>query len=172
MMEQREKIEGRISGFLMVYECRNGGEPVLVLDGRNSITDYSETIIKGLLARNPEDFMIDGIAIGLGGDAEISEPHNDTGARVAPDPVEETMRIPLETILIQMTQEVSGGIEFTALARPDQAISDNINEFGLVARNGKIFAHYVPDADPTRAEKKPKTDIYWIMKWTVEYANA
>ena len=68
--------------------------------------------------------------------------------------------------------ETGDEIEYSALVRPDQAVSDDINEFGLIARNGKLFAHYVPDADPTRAEKKPKTDLYWIMKWVVEYVSA
>ena len=82
------------------------------------------------------------------------------------------MRIPLEEILIQVAQEVGNTVEFTALARPDQAVSNDINEFGLMTRSSELFAHYIPDAAPTRAEKKPKTDIYWILKWVIEAENA
>lgn len=171
MIELKDKVRGRLVGRFRLYELVYG-EEVLILDEKNTIVDYHETIIQGLLARNPEDFMIAAIAIGEGGDAEISEPHNDTGARVATDPGEETMRIPIAEIPIQTVNETGDEIEFSALVRPDQAVSDDINEFGLVARNGKLFAHYVPDADPTRAEKKPKTDIYWILKWVVEYTSA
>lgn len=169
MMQFESGIRGRVVGRLRVVDVRSG---LFIVDEQNSITDYSANVIRGLLARNPEDFLIDFIAIGLGGDAEILPPHGDTGARVAPDPSEETMRILLEEIPIQTTKETGDEIEYTALVRPDQAVSDDINEFGLVTRSGKLFAHYVTDAAPVRAEKKPKTDIYWILKWIVDYTNA
>jgi hypothetical protein len=171
MIEFKDKVRGKITGRFRLFEVK-GGEEVLIHDEKNTIVDYHETIIQGLLARNPEDFMIAAIAIGEGGDAEINEPHNDTGARVATDPIEENMRIPIAEIPIQAVNESGDEIEYSALARPDQAVSDDINEFGLIARNGKLFAHHVPDAAPTRAEKKPKTDIYWILKWTIEYVTA
>lgn len=170
MIELKDKVKGKFSGRFRLYEVRDG-EEVLIHDEKNTIVDYHKTIIQGLLARNPEDFMIAAIAIGEGGDAEINEPHNDTGARVGTNLSEETMRIPIAEIPIQATNESGDDVEYSALARPDQAVSDDINEFGLIARNGKLFAHYVPDADPVRAEKKPKTDIYWILKWTIEYTS-
>lgn len=165
-------IQGRITGRFRLFESNGAGDFLLLFDGSNEITDYSEDIIQGLIARDAEDFLLDSIGIGNGGDLEINPPHNDTGQRVAPDDSEEEMRSLVEAIPIQISKRSGNDIEHTALARPDQAIDDGINEFGLLTRSGKLFAHYVTPADPVRAEKKPKTDVYWILKWTITYQNS
>jgi hypothetical protein len=168
----RSGFHGVLKGRFRLYEQEDGGSLRCVIDESNEITDYSQEVIQGLLARNAEEFLIDSIGVGNGGDLEVSPPHNDTGQRVAPDASEEEMRSLVEAIPIQISKRDGDDIEHTALARPDQAIDDGINEFGLLTRSGKIVAHYVTPADPVRAEKKPKTDVYWILKWTLTYVNA
>ena len=141
--------------------------------GFNSTTDASEDVIRGLLRRDFRNKAISFVAIGNGGDFEITPPHNDTGARVAPDPSETEMRALVEKIQIQTSREDGDDVILVAVARPEQAQDPDINEFGLLTEDDTLFAHFVTEADPgPRAKKYPKTDVYWIIEWPIEYTNA
>jgi hypothetical protein len=168
-MRLRSEVSGKLSGRLRIEE--NG---ILIVDSRNMITDASEEIIQGLLGRNAEDYLLDYIAIGKGGDCDIFPgSHVDTGARVAPDPGEREIRVLVERLPIQITAPNPPEFTLYALANPAQAVDPDINEFGILARNGLLFAHYVTELDLfNRASKKPKTDVNWIIEWTVRYENA
>lgn len=172
MLKITSRVRGRPSGKVRVFEERNG-VLVPIFGDHNSVTDASEEIIRGLIGRDPENYMLDYIGIGSGGDCETTPPHNDTGARVAPDPGETEIRILVEKIPIQ-TQRTSGNqVVLVAVAQIHQAISNDINELALLARNDLMFAHFVTPVDiGGRAEKKPKTDVNWIIEWTVDYVNA
>jgi hypothetical protein len=168
MKVESTKISGRITGSVQVLDSEGR-----VIAGFNSKTDASEDVIRGLLRRDFRNKAITFIGLGTGGDLEADPPHNDTGARVAPDPEEVEMRALVERIQIQTSREENGKVILVAVARPEQAQSPDINEFGLLCEDGTLFAHFVTDADPgPRAKKYPKTDIYWIIEWTLDYSNA
>ena len=162
------KIEGRVGGRVRVLDPDGN-----LICGLNSTTDASEDVIKGLLMRNFRDKALSYIALGTGGDFETTPPHSDTGARVAPDPAETEMRALVEKIQIQTSREESGDVILVAVARPEQAQDPDINEFGLLTEDGTLFAHFVTEevAPLGRATKYPKTDVYWIIEWPIEYSN-
>lgn len=172
-MRQKSKMRGRLSGHVQVFE-EHEGILVPIFGSKNSVTDASEEILRGLLGRDPENFMLDYIAIGSGGDCTVAFPHSDTGARVDPDPQERDIRVLVESIPIQTQRTVGNEVTFSAIAKINQAISNDVNELALLARNGLMFAHFVTAAlvPLGPAEKKPKTDINWILEWTIDYANA
>lgn len=167
-VEPKTKIEGRIKGRVRILDP-NGN----LIAGFNSTTDASQDVIRGLLMRNFRDKALAFIALGEGGDCEATPPHNDTGARVAPDPAETEMRALVKNITIQTAREESGEVILVAVARPEQAQSPNINEFGLLTEDGTLFAHFVTAevAPLGRATKYPKTDVYWIIEWALDYTN-
>lgn len=168
MIVKDTKIEGRITGRVRIVDSE-GNE----IAGFNSTTTASEAVIRGLLMRNFRDKAITYIALGDGGDYEITQPHNDTGARVPPDPSETEMRSLVEKIIIQTARETGDEVILVAVARPEQAQSPDINEFGLLTEDGTLFAHFVTAevAPLGRATKYPKTDVYWIIEWAIEYVN-
>ena len=173
MMRPKSKVLGKVTGSVQVFEER-GGILVPIFGSKNSVTDASEEIIRGLLGRDPENYMLDYIAIGSGGDCTVAFPHSDTGARVGPDPIETEIRVLVESIPIQAQREVGTSVILSAIAKINQAISNDVNELALLARNGLMFAHFVTAAlvPLGPAEKKPKTDINWILEWTIDYTNA
>jgi hypothetical protein len=167
MIVNRTKIEGRIRGRVRVVDSDGN-----LIVGINSTTNAAQEVIRGLLLRNFRDKALAYIALGDGGDYEITTPHNDTGARVAPDPAETEMRSLVEKITIQTAREENDEVILVAVARPEQAQSPDINEFGLLTEDGTLFAHFVTAINPgPRAEKFPKTDIYWFIEWPIEYTN-
>jgi hypothetical protein len=159
------KIEARIRGQVRVLDPEGN-----LIVGFNAKTDASKDVMKGLLMRNFRDKALSYIALGTGGGLEATPPHNDTGARVAPDPAETEMRALVEKIQIQTAREEAGDVILVAVARPEQAQDPDINEFGLLTEDGTLFAHFVTEANPgPRAKKYPKTDVYWIIEWPLEY---
>lgn len=166
MMQLYDNIRARLSGHVRVFIP---GVVDPIIDEHNEITSAAGEAIVGLLARDPDTYLIDTIAVGKGGDFEIDPPHNDTGARVAPDPGEREIRSLVEALPIQTT--LKNGMEFTfsALARPEQAVSTDINELALLTRSGLMVAHYVTPVDGVRAEKKPKSTYFWIIEWTLRF---
>lgn len=162
------KVRGRVRGRVRILDPDGN-----LIVGFNSTTDASEDVIRGLLLRNFRDKAINYIALGEGGDYEATPPHNDTGARVPPDPAETEMRALVEKITIQTGREDNGDVILVAVARPEQAQSPNINEFGLLTEDGTLFAHFVTEevAPGGRATKYPKTDVYWVIEWLIEYTQ-
>jgi len=169
-MRLNDKICGKLTGRVRVYQY---GVLEPIIEEHNEITDAAEEVISGLLARDPDNYLIDTIAVGKGGDCEIDPPHNDTGARVAPDPGETEIRSLVEALPIQQTLRTGNEFTFSVLARPEQAISTDINELALLTRNGTMVAHYVtPLGLLGRAEKKPKSTYFWIIEWTLRFTLA
>lgn len=169
------RMRGKLTqGRLEVIQIVDGWPHVLI-DHYNSITDAAEDVVKGLLNRDFENKMIDVIAVGKGGDSEINPPHNDTGARVPPDPSETEIRDLVEALPILISEEVIGGIRYSGIAQLHQANSDDINEFAILTKDETMVAHFVAEevAPLGRATKYPKTTImYLIIRWTLLYTGS
>lgn len=166
------ELTGTLSGELEVLVFNEQGKLLEVREFKNSTTDASKAVVRGLLASDFENKMIDTISVGDGGDLEIAPPHNDTGQRVGPDPSETEMRSVIENLSIQIVSEVTNGVKYTALAKVEQANSDDINEFGLLTRDGTLVAHFVTEevSPGGRARKYPKKSwMYLAIRWTVYY---
>lgn len=167
MMKIYDRIVGRLSGHVRVFIP---GVAKPIIDEHNEITEAAGEAIVGLLARDPDTYLIDTIAVGKGGDCEKDPPHNDTGARVAPDSGEREIRSLVEALPIQTTSKSGMEFKFSALARQEQAVSADINELALLTRSGLMVAHYVTPVDiGGRAEKKPKSTYFWIIEWTIRF---
>jgi len=162
------KINGHVRGRVRVVSVDGD-----LIFGLNSTTDAAQDVIRGLLMRDFRNKALAYVALGKGGDCEITPPHNDTGIRVAPDPAETEMRILVEKIQIQTSREDGDDVVLVAVARPEQAQDPDINEFGLLTEDETLFAHFVTEevAPGGRATKYPKTDVYWIIEWPVEYVS-
>lgn len=177
-MDIKSKIKGKLKGrvsiaFIHGSALRNIKRNWIDL-GPNEITDMSEDIIQGLMARDLENKMLAYIGIGDGGDLDAVL-HNDTGARVAPVSTETEIRSLVESVPIMLTNQVGDDITYTALARPEQANSDDINEFALLSNDGSMFAHFVTEevAPLGRATKYPKKSWHYVaVRWTITYTNA
>ena len=165
-------MAGRLTGKVdLVFFGKDGRR---VREYRNSVTTASSDVIRSLLARQFEDKMISRIAMGDGGDLEILPPHNDTGQRVAPDPGETGIRSLVEALPILIVSQDVDDIRYTALAKPEQAISNEINEFALLTRDGTMVAHFVTEevTPGGRARDYPKTSWeYLAIRWKLTYTS-
>ena len=163
---------GRLTGKVDVVVF--GADGRRVREYHNEPTDAAADVIRALFARRFEDKMIAEIAVGDGGDLEISPPHNDTGERVPPDPGETEIRSLVEALPILIVSQDGNDIRYTALAKPEQAISDDINEFALLTRDGTMVAHFVTEAVSPggRARDYPKTSWeYLAIRWRLTYES-
>ena len=63
---------------------------------------------------------------------------------------------------------------YVAVARPHEAISPLLNEFGVESRNGTLISHFVTPADGTgRATRYCKTSLeYLVIRWTYTFTIA
>lgn len=170
-MEIHTPIAGTLTGEVeFVFFDRDGRR----VRNRNSITTVSADVIRGLLARQFEDKMVYSIAIGKGGDLEANPPHNDTGARVEPVASEKAIRSLVEALPILIVSRSGNDIRYTVLAKPEQANSDDINEFALLTRDGTMMAHFVTEeiGPGDRARKYPKKSWeYLAIRWKITYQN-
>ena len=165
-------MRGRLTGTVDIVFFGKDGRRVRRYG--NSTTAASADVIRALLGREFEDKMISEIAVGDGGDLETTPPHNDTGQRVAPDPGEEEIRSLVEALPILFVSRSGDDIRYTALAKPEQAISDDINEFALLTRDGTMVAHFVTEAVSPggRARDYPKTSWeYLAIRWRLTYES-
>lgn len=155
-------------GDLHVMALGNGGVVWKIRD-RNLIADDAEKIILGLFGRDIDNKMISYISVGTGGDLNPVT-LLDTGARVAPLPEEESMRreIHREALANVETDEENLKNIYTAVVKPEDSISSDINEFGLFSQDGTMLAHFVTDPDLSgRAKKYDKTALlYLVIRWT------
>jgi len=110
------------------------------------------------------------IDIGTGGNLNLSGV--DTHARFAPDPSETELRRRIFRANIVYTELVGeSSVKYVAAVDAHEAISSDINEFGLIASNQLMIAHLVLPATatpPYPAETFDKTGyvrlmLYWAI---------
>lgn len=141
-----------------------------LIDGKNLIVSSASNIILGLLRRNFSDFEPRYITIGSGGDLEQVS-GADSGTRVAPAVSDTAVRRVVARIPIVMVQTDSAdSITFIGIAKPHEALSGSINEFGIESSNLTLFSHFItqPEVGETRARKYPKSSLeYLVVRWTI-----
>ncbi len=157
-----------------------------VLEGENLICTGMFSAIQNLMARDIDNWQAVSVAVGFGGDytqpATRDASVSDTGQRVAAAFTDAYMRKPLYTAAIRLA-DVSAVLTeyrwiYTATLAPfgsDTDIGDPlkpyINEFGLLAANGTLLAHFIPPAaDDGTTVRRAKTDLeWWVIQWVVEF---
>jgi len=145
------------------------GRQVPVGHMSNLVVDTAfEELLPAILGRDPNaDIAI--ISIGEGGNYDQQGAF--VGTRVAPADSDETMRLEIfRAGIIQIDFPAANQVRFTGLLRQAEAVSVNIDEFGLLSTDGRMFSHAVnPDAGPatpTVPYTKPAGAIFAI-RWTL-----
>jgi hypothetical protein len=149
------------------------GEPMW--RARNLVVNSASDVIVGLLRGNVADYLPSYISVGSGGDLDQSS-GLDTGARVGPAVTDTGMRSTVARIPIATTEDgdYSNEWSYVAVARPHEAISPLLNEFGVESANGTLISHFVAAEDTTgRATRYCKTSLeYLVIRWTYTFAVA
>lgn len=159
----------------------------VVMTGSNIICEGMYSAIQGMMCRDFDDWQATSIQVGYGGDySQPPDPTSplpsDQGERVPPAFTDAYVRKPLFTAAIRLAapSAVVGEYRwtFTATLSPFEGETDVgeptrpfINEFGLLAANGTLLAHFIPPADGGGlAERRSKTDLeWWVIQWDVEF---
>lgn len=161
---------------------RDAAQRRLLLAGRNVVCYGMYDAFQQLLLRNFDDWQPATIALGFGGDFSQTVPAVDQGARVEPLHGDDVMRkqfyaAPLvESRADPVTTERK--IHYVAVVRPEEANTDlddvdapYLNEFGLLAANGTLLAHFVPPTDGVSplAGRYAKSSLEWlVVDWEIE----
>jgi hypothetical protein len=173
----QDSLKASLSGRLQVYsipsdkkfpmECL--GDPVI--DHENLVVNGASTVLSKLLQRSFSEYMPRFITLGSGGDLEqLSKV--DSGSRVAPAVTDDSMReviARLPIILVDPDETAENTWTYVAIARPVEALSAIINEFGVESENETLISHFVTATLPgeSRSEKFSKSSLeYLVIRWT------
>lgn len=146
-----------------------GGRERLIGEHHNLIVDLAYTdLLPRILGRDPNaDVAI--ISVGEGGNYDQAGVF--IGTRVAPAVTDTAMRLEIfRAGIVQITFPAANQIQFVGMLRQNEAVSVNIDEFGLLSTDGRMFAHAVNadtgPATPTVPYTKPAGAIF-AVKWTL-----
>jgi hypothetical protein len=144
-------------------------------EANNLVVNSAGDVIVGLLRGNVADYLPAYISVGSGGDLD-QDSGLDTGVRVGPVVTDTKMRSTVARIPITTTEDgaYSNEWSYVAVARPHEAISPLLNEFGVESANGTLISHFVAPEDLTgRATRYCKTSLeYLVIRWTYTFAVA
>lgn len=138
----------------------------VVLNQKNMIVKSAEAVIVGLLKGDPAFFPAY-IVVGDGGDLEQTS-RVDSGVR-NPARLEDSAirsvvaRLPIVSV-------IDAGADcwrYVAVARPSDAHSPMLNEYGVETQNGLLVSHFITAAaDSGRATRFCKTSLeYLVIEW-------
>ena len=174
---------GGLTGSLEVWTVPYDADLELELEGLgvpdwqadNLVVNSAADVVVGLLRGKIEDFMPSYISVGSGGD--LAQATNlDTGSRVGPAVTDMAMRSTVARIPITTTEDGAFTNEwsYVAVARPHEAISPLLNEFGVESANGTLISHFIAPEDTTgRATRYCKTSLeYLVIRWTYTFTVA
>lgn len=139
----------------------------------NLVVDQAFTdLLPQIVGRDP-NAVIGIISIGTGGN--YNQAGVLIGTRVPPANDDTTMRVELfRAGIVQINFPGPGQVEFVGLLRQNEAVSSQIDEFGLLSMDGRMFSHAInPDtgpATPTVPYVKPLGAIY-AVRWTLTFAR-
>ena len=177
MAEFTDSPEVKLYGRLAVYASPQGAplsrvladRSKLLFEGENLVVEGARRSIVNLLRGNFQDFVPSFISVGGGGDLDQTT-LVDTGSRVAPLATDSRLRDLQYRIPIIKTEDGNNPNEwaYVAVARPAEAISQKLNEFGVESRNGTLISHYITAPDQSgRATTYVKTGLEnLVIRWT------
>ena len=156
------KVRGHVRAVL-----RTGDVDVVLYDGHNDLTDLAAEILAGVAAGDPDSLLA---FISVGSGAFTSPPPAVTGENlVDPIPTETEMRSPEATTGIASRVSTGSIVTYTAVFRPTEAVGAEINEFGLLTTDLRMFSHAIDTSISTPAESKVKSGItYLLIEWTLD----
>jgi len=162
----------------------------LVFSGPNLVCTGLYSAIQGLMSRNVSEWQAASVQVGYGGDYDQpADPDNqspaDQGERIGPVFTDAYVRKPIFSAPIRLatSSDVLSSYRwsYSAVISPFEALTDIgepthpfINEFGLLAANGELLAHFIPAADDLgRAERRQKSDLeWWVIVWDLEFVGS
>lgn len=176
MKELKTDVGLQFEGRITVEELLDG-----TLDGRTRLVGYHKNIITDLAYDEllpriiGRDFNADIGIISIGTGGNYTQAGVNTGVRVPPAATDDQMRVELfRAGIVQINFPTDGVVEFVGLLRQAEAVSADIDEFGLLSHDGRMFSHVInPDsgpATPTVPYNKPNGAIYSI-KWALTLAR-
>ena len=143
-------------------------EATPVFEGKNMVVAGAQGVVAALLRGDVENKLPSYISIGSGGDLD-QDTRLDTGARVGPAVTDTSLRRTSYRIPIVTTEDGVSAVnwKYVAVARPHEALSPVLNEFGVETEDGTLISHYVTAAAADgRATQYCKTSLeYLVIKW-------
>ena len=154
----------------------------LLYSGKNTICVGMYESLFHLMRRDFDDWQPASIALGYGGDYSQTSVPADIGSRVAPAYTDDSVRKSYYVAPIVEVKEdpviTEKKVHYIAIVRPESGNTDPddvsvpyLNEFGLLANNGTLLAHYITAADGVtgRAIQYAKSELEWlIIDWEIE----
>lgn len=161
-------MRGRVE-LVHLLDGRLDGRHVPVGETRNVVVDLAfDELLPRILGRDAgADIAI--ISIGEGGNYD--QQGTFIGTRVAPDVSDTAMRLEIfRAGIVQIDFPAAKEVRFTGLLRQSEAVSSDIDEFGLLSTDGRMFAHAINadsgPATPTVPYVKPAGAIF-AVRWTL-----
>lgn len=167
---ERDKTDFVVRGRVALKE-KVGDDWVTRFEMKNLVVDLAYTEIFPQLFGRVPGAQIAIISIGTGGDYDQSAVFQ--GQRVAPAVSDDAMRIELfRAGVVQINFPAANEVEFVGLIREGEAVSTNIDEFGLLTQDGRMVSHAInPESagagTPTVKYTKPLGAIYSVS-WTLD----
>jgi hypothetical protein len=169
MRKEQDDVPFRISGRIALRELV-GGTWETRFEQKNLVVDLAfDELFPQIFGREP-GAQIGIISIGTGGDYNASVVFQ--GQRVAPAVTDTAMRIELfRAGIVQINFPAVNEVEFVGLMREGEAVSVGIDEFGLLATDGRMISHSINaesagPATPTVKYTKALGAIY-SASWTL-----
>lgn len=165
-------LRGRVSAYTVPGHIPESlvldYEATPVFEGKNMVVAGAQGVVAALLRGDVDNKLPSYISIGSGGDLD-QDTRIDTGSRVAPKVTDTGLRRTSYRIPIVTTEDGASDVnwKFVAVARPHEALSPVLNEFGVETEDGTLISHYVTAAAPDgRATQYCKTSLeYLVIKW-------
>ena len=176
-MQQRDKAELMITGRVALYELLGAsieGPRRLIAERDNLVTDLAfEDLMPRILGRDPnKDLAI--ISIGEGGDYDQAGVF--IGVQQPAAATDLVMRVEIfRAPIVQINFPGTGEVELVGLMRENEAVSSDIDEFGLLSVDGSMFSHSInPESagagTPAVKYTKPLGAVFTAV-WTLTVAR-
>ena len=165
-------LRGRVSAYTVPGHIPESlvldYEATPVFEGKNMVVAGAQGVVAALLRGDVDNKLPSYISIGSGGDLD-QDTRIDTGSRVGPAVTDTSLRRTGYRIPIVTTEDGASAVnwKYVAVARPHEALSPVLNEFGVETEDGTLISHYVTAAAPDgRATQYCKTSLeYLVIKW-------
>ncbi len=160
-----------------------------VLAGSNVVCAGMYVALQHIMAREIDDWQAATIDLGFGGDYDQpadpgSTPPSDQGERIPATFSDTYMRKPLFSAAVKLAKSsaVTSAYRwiYSATVHFTEAVTDSndpekpfINEFGLMAANGTMLAHFIPSAanDGTTVQRAKSSLEWWVIQWVFEFVG-
>lgn len=141
MSKAWDEVPIQISGRLALRELVDGVWETRY-EQKNLVVDLAFEVLFPLIFGRDPGAQIGIIDVGTGGDYNAAVVFQ--GQRVAPAATDTVMRIELfRAGIVQVNFPAVNEVEFVGLMREGEAVSTDIDEFGLLSTDGRMISHSI-----------------------------